>query len=71
MNPLNNYNFRYFTYLALLTTLLAVLAKFDGTVTVQVTPLSLRVEVSNHSTGCLIDPQLPEVQPKLPEQELA
>ncbi|MDZ7969134.1 MAG: hypothetical protein RM368_29990 [Nostoc sp. DedSLP03] len=71
MNLINNHNFRYFTYLALLTTLLAVLAKFDGTVTVQVTPLSLQVVVNNRSAGCSIDPQLPEIQPQLPEQKLA
>lgn len=70
MNVLNNDKFRYFAYLALLTILLAVLAKFEGTVTVQVTPLGLQVQVNNHSPGCPIDPQLLEIQPKL-EQELA
>ncbi|NEU73956.1 hypothetical protein PI95_015670 [Hassallia byssoidea VB512170] len=67
---LSNYNFKYFAYLALLTILLGILAKFDGTVTVQVTPLGLQVQVNNHSAGCPIDPQLLEIQPKL-EQELA
>ena len=68
MNLLNNQNFKYFAYLALLTTSLAVLAKFDGTVIVQVTPLRLQVEVKNHSAECLIDPQLPNIQPKLLDQ---
>ncbi|KOP24668.1 hypothetical protein AMR41_19815 [Hapalosiphon sp. MRB220] len=56
MNPLNNRYFGYFTYLALLITVLAVSAKFEGTVTVQVTPLSLRVEINDRSVGCPIDP---------------
>ncbi|MGI2907237.1 hypothetical protein [Tolypothrix sp. VBCCA 56010] len=68
---LSNHKFKYFAYLALLTTLLAVLVKFDGTVTVQVTPLGLRMEVNNHSAECLLDPQLPNIQRKLLDQELA
>lgn len=71
MNLLNNHNFRYLTYLALMTSFLAILLKFDGTVTVQVTPLRLLVQVSNHFTGCPIDQQLPEIQPKLIVQEIA
>ena len=66
-----NHNFRYFAYLALLTILLSVVAKFDGIVTVQVTPLGLQVQLNNHSVGCPIDTQLPQIQPKLLEQELA
>ncbi|MBF2003915.1 hypothetical protein ACF3DV_22375 [Chlorogloeopsis fritschii PCC 9212] len=61
MNP----NIRYFVTLALLTTLLAaILAKFDGTVTVQITPVGLEVEVKNNSGWCPIDPQLPDIQPQ-------
>ena len=59
-----NHNFKYFAYLALLTIFLGILAKFDGTVTVQVTPLGLQVQLNNNSAECLIDPQLPEIQHK-------
>ncbi len=55
MNISNHLSFRYLIYLALLTTFLAVLAKFDGTITVQVTNLGLQVQVENHFPHCLID----------------
>ncbi|WP_315788078.1 hypothetical protein [Fischerella sp. JS2] len=55
MNLPNNQFFGYFTYLALLTIVLAVLAKFDRSVTVQVTPLSLRVEINDPFAGCAIE----------------
>lgn len=42
-----------------LATLLAVLAGFDGIVTVQTTPFGLKVVIDGHSTDCLIDSQLP------------
>jgi hypothetical protein len=71
MNLLNNQNFKYLAYLALLTTLLAVLAKFDGIVSVQVTPLGLQVQVKSHSAECLIDPQLPNIEPKLLDLKFA
>jgi hypothetical protein len=67
----NNHNLKYVAYLALLSILLAIVVKFDGTVSVKVTPLSLRVVVDGYSPRCLIDSPLPEaVQPKLPKQEL-
>ncbi|MDZ8053612.1 MAG: hypothetical protein RMX68_007530 [Aulosira sp. ZfuVER01] len=71
MNLPNNHNFRYFIYLAVLTTLIALLANFNGTVTVQVTSFGLQVRVDNHSTGCLIDPKPQEIEPTLLAQKLA
>jgi|GEM_PF-2631236 hypothetical protein len=71
MNLFNNPKLSYFTYIALMTCLLAILVKFNGTVTVQVTPLSLKVQVNNHPTGCPIHQQLPETQPHLLIQEIA
>ncbi|AFY35131.1 hypothetical protein [Calothrix sp. PCC 7507] len=67
MNLPNNPNFRYFAYLALLTTFLAVLAKFDGIITLQVTNLGLQVQVENHSPKCLIDSHPENIQ----QQQLA
>jgi hypothetical protein len=71
MNPLSDRKYRYFVYLAFLITFLAVLAKYDGIVTVQVTPLSLRVKVDGSTSPpwCLVDPQIPENH--LPENKLA
>ncbi|MDZ8050346.1 MAG: hypothetical protein RMX68_009500 [Aulosira sp. ZfuVER01] len=61
-----------FLYSALLVSLLAMLLGFDGIVSLQVTPFNLRVVIDGHPTGCLIDPQLPEVDrqslAQLPEQ---
>ncbi|MEI1375942.1 hypothetical protein PQG02_06700 [Nostoc sp. UHCC 0926] len=74
MNLLINRNFSYLTCVGLLTVLVvAVLTKFDGIgiVTVQVTPDGIQVVVKNSDTLCTIDQHVPEVQPKLPDQELA
>jgi hypothetical protein len=68
MNLPSNQNWRYFIYLALLINLVAVLVKFDGTVTVQVTTLGLQVQVKNHSLGCPIDPKIPDNIPPQPLQ---
>ncbi|WP_348535432.1 hypothetical protein [Komarekiella delphini-convector] len=73
---LNSRNTWIFLYCVLFATLLAVLAGFDGSVTVHVTPFGgLKVLINGHSADCLIDPQLPEdngqSQPKLPEQKIA
>lgn len=67
MNLFKDYNFQYFLALALVTSLVAVIAKFDGTVSVNVTPLGLQVEVHNDSK-CLIKRQ--NIQPQLPAPEL-
>lgn len=74
VNPLINRNFSHFTCLGLLAFfVVAVLTKFDGIgiVAVQVTPDGIQVVVKNSQTFCPIDQHLPEVQPKLPDQELA
>lgn len=73
MNLLNNPQFRYLTltYIAIMTTLVAVLVKFDGNVTVQVTPLSLKVEVQNPSAACPIEPQIRDIPHQIPPQRLA
>lgn len=62
MNLLNNTQLRYLAYLALLTTLLALLAEFDGTVTVQITQSGLEVQIKRHFPSCLIDQPLPQKQ---------
>ncbi|MBE9005290.1 hypothetical protein IQ259_09600 [Fortiea sp. LEGE XX443] len=71
MSPLSNRYYKYFVYLTLFGTFLAVLTKYDGIITVHVTPLSLRVEVNRFtsSAGCFVDPQIPEN--RLPEQKVA
>ncbi|MEH1968175.1 MULTISPECIES: hypothetical protein [unclassified Nostoc] len=56
---LNRHSSWIFLYSFVLATLLAVLAGFDGIVTVQTTPFGLKVVVDSHSTDCLIDSQLP------------
>lgn len=66
-----NQNFRYFVYLALLTTLLGVIAKFDGVITVQVAPWSLQVKVQGSSSQCLNDLPPPEGQPNVLKRKLA
>jgi len=68
MNLFKDYNFQYFLALALVTSLVAVIAKFDGTVSVNVTPLGLQVEVHNDSSECLIKRQ--NIQPQLLAPEL-
>lgn len=69
MNLFDNKNFQYFFSLALVISLIAVLANFDGTVTVHVTPLGLQVQVNNQSSECLINPE--NIQPQLLDPELA
>lgn len=74
MNRLINRKFSYLACLSLGTVIVvAVLTKFDGIgiVAVQVTPDGIQVVVKNSQTLCPIDQHLPEVQPKLPDQELA
>ncbi|MFS0517615.1 hypothetical protein ACEYW6_23270 [Nostoc sp. UIC 10607] len=71
MNPLINRNFTYACLGFLTVLLVAMLTKFDGIVAVQVTPYGIRLVMNNSSTLCPIDQHLPEVQPKLPDQELA
>ncbi len=65
-----NQNFRYFVYLALLTTVLGVIAKFDGVITVQVAPWSLQVTVRGGSSFCSNDLPPPEGQPNLLKRKL-
>ncbi|MUG96008.1 hypothetical protein F7734_28150 [Scytonema sp. UIC 10036] len=66
-----NQNFRYFVYLALLTTLLGIIAKFDGAITVQVAPWSLQVKVQGGSSPCSNDLPPPESQTNLLKRKLA
>lgn len=69
MNLFHNQNFKYLLSLTLAISLFAVLAKFDGTVTVHITPLGLQLQLNNHSSKCLINPE--NIQPEPFDQELA
>ncbi|MEH2234719.1 hypothetical protein [Nostoc sp.] len=74
MDLFTNRKSSYLACVALLTVIVvAVLTKFDGIgiVAVQVTPDGIQVVVKNSHALCPIDQHLPEVQPKLPDQELA
>ncbi|WP_414566091.1 MULTISPECIES: hypothetical protein [unclassified Anabaena] len=62
MNLLNKNYLNYLAQLTLLITLLAVGANFDGTITVQIIELGLRVQVNRNFPGCIIDQQLPDEQ---------
>jgi hypothetical protein len=71
VNLFINRNFNYACLCLLTALLVAMFTKFDGIVAVQVTPDGIRVVMKNSRTLCPIDQHLPEVQPKLPDQELA
>ncbi|MCG6135830.1 MAG: hypothetical protein MET45_14440 [Nostoc sp. LLA-1] len=62
MNSFKNHHYPLLVCLTLLGALLAVLIKYDGILTVHLTPLSLRIEVngSTSSAWCLVDPQIAE-----------
>ncbi|MDJ0795393.1 MAG: hypothetical protein QNJ51_00950 [Calothrix sp. MO_167.B12] len=69
MSLINNRGFKHLAYMALSTSLLAMLANFNGIVTVRVTPWRIMVVVNGSPPRCLIDPQIPEGQ--FPEQKFA
>lgn len=67
MNLSHNQNFKYLLSLALAISLVGLLVKFDGIVTVHVTPLGLQLQLNNHPSECLFNPENLQPQPLEPE----